>query len=114
MSDRPGSIQFSAKDLEECRDRIDEIDIRLLELLNERTKIVERIGAIKRALHAPIYEPKREVEVLENVLAHNRGPLAPDAVRRVFERIMDEMRTLQKMKMLEAQRQTSDATASGK
>ncbi len=106
--------QFSAKDLEECRERIDEIDVRLLQLLNERTKIVERIGAIKRALHAPIYEPKREDDVLANVLGHNRGPLEADAVRRVFERIMDEMRTLQKTKMLEAQRQTSDATASGK
>lgn len=106
--------EFSAKDLGECRDRIDEIDVRLLDLLNERTKIVERIGAIKRAIHAPIYEPKREDEVLENVLGHNRGPLTPDAVRRVFERIMDEMRTLQKMKMIEVQRQNTDATVSGK
>lgn len=106
--------QFSREDLEECRERIDELDIRLLELLNERTKIVERIGAIKRALNAPIYEPKREDDVLNNVLDHNRGPLSPDAIRRVFERIMDEMRTLQKMKMLEAQRQNSDSAASGK
>jgi chorismate mutase-like protein len=106
--------QFSREDLEECRARIDELDIRLLELLNERTKIVERIGAIKRALNAPIYEPKREDDVLNNVLDHNRGPLSPDAIRRVFERIMDEMRTLQKMKMLEAQRQNSDSAASGK
>jgi chorismate mutase len=105
------SNEFSAKDLVECRDRIDELDIRLLELLNERSKIVERIGAIKRALNAPIYEPKREDEVLANVLKHNRGPLEPDAIRRVFERIMDEMRTLQKTKMLEAQRQNRDATA---
>jgi chorismate mutase len=95
--------QFSMDDLEECRVRIDAIDVRLLDLLNERTRIVERIGAIKRSLTLPIYEPKREDTVIANVLEHNQGPLPPEAVRRVFERIMDEMRTLQKMKMLEAQ-----------
>ena len=90
-------------DLDECRELIDALDLRLLELLNERTKVVERIGEIKRSLTLPIYEPKREDQVLANVLQHNQGPLSPEAVRRVFERIMDEMRTLQKTKMIEAQ-----------
>jgi chorismate mutase len=49
----------------------------------------------------PIYEPKREDEVYENVTCHNGGPLAADAVRRVFERIIDEMRTVQKLRMQE-------------
>lgn len=93
--------QFRREDLDECRVRIDEIDIRLIHLLNERTRIVERIGAIKRSLALPIYEPKREDQVLANVLAHNTGPLQEDAIRRVFERIMDEMRNLQKTKMVE-------------
>lgn len=106
--------EFSEQDLLECRKVIDKIDIMLLELLNERTKIVERIGEIKRFIHAPIYEPKREDQVIANVMEHNHGPLPADAVRRVFERIMDEMRTLQKMKIIEAQRGNSDATASGK
>jgi chorismate mutase len=90
------------EDLAECRVLIDAIDIELLRLLNERTKIVERIGEIKRSLTLPIYEPKREDQVLNNLLTHNSGPLEPDAIRRVFERIMDEMRTLQKTKMVEA------------
>lgn len=106
--------EFSEQDLTDCRDLIDEIDIHLLDLLNERTKIVERIGAIKRALRSPVYEPKREDQVLKNVLEHNCGPLPADAVRRVFERIMDEMRTLQRIKIVEAQRENGDATASGK
>lgn len=91
----------SLQDLSRCRVRIDQIDVRLLELLNERTAIVEEIGRIKQTLQLQIYEPKREEQVFSNVTAHNRGPLPQDAVKRIFERIIDEMRTVQKMKMLE-------------
>lgn len=105
--------KFERGDLDECRVRIDALDVRLMELLNERTKIVERIGAIKRSLTLPIYEPKREDQVLSNVLEHNEGPLPSDAVRRIFERIMDEMRNLQKSKILEEQEARQDSTASG-
>ena len=105
------SGEFTAQDLDECREKIDEIDVRLMQLLNERSRIVERIGAAKRALAMPIYEPKREDNVLRNVLGHNAGPLPAEAVRRVFERIMDEMRTLQQTKMMEAQ--CSEAKAAG-
>jgi chorismate mutase-like protein len=87
--------------LSECRARIDEVDRQILALLNERTRIVEQIGRAKQSLNLPIYEPKREDEVFQNVAAHNGGPLPQDAVRRVFERIIDEMRTVQKRRMLE-------------
>jgi chorismate mutase-like protein len=89
------------KALAECRDRIDELDRRLLELLNERTRVVEEIGRIKQHLNLPIYEPKREDQVFENVTGHNVGPLTPDGVKRVFERIIDEMRNVQRLRMLE-------------
>lgn len=85
-------------DLADCRKRIDALDIRILDLLNERTKIVEEIGRIKERLGMPIYEPKREDDVFHNVIAHNRGPLPAEAVKRLFERIIDEMRTLQRMR----------------
>jgi chorismate mutase-like protein len=81
------------------RERIDRIDLQLLSLLNERTKEVEQIGSIKEQCSMPVYEPKREDEVFRNVMEHNSGPLPSDAVRRIFERIVDEMRTLQKMRM---------------
>lgn len=81
------------------RAQIDAIDLRLLELLNERTRVVEEIGRIKEALTMPIYEPKREDAVMNNVLSHNHGPLDDAAVRRIFERIVDEMRSLQKMRL---------------
>lgn len=85
--------------LAECRRTIDDIDIRILRLLNERTRVVEIIGGIKQEAALPVYEPKREDEVYRNILEHNDGPLPPDAVKRVFERVIDEMRTLQKMRM---------------
>jgi chorismate mutase len=87
--------------LEACRRRIDELDLRILELLNERTRVVEEIGRAKRVLDLPIYEPRREDEVYANVTSHNGGPLPADAVKRVFERIIDEMRTVQKLRMQE-------------
>jgi chorismate mutase-like protein len=90
--------------LAECRRRIDDVDLRLLKLLNERTSIVEEIGRIKQSLSLPIYEPKREDQVFENVVSHNSGPLAGDAVRRVFERIIDEMRSIQRERMLDGDR----------
>jgi chorismate mutase len=49
----------------------------------------------------PIYEPRREDEVYENITRHNGGPLPSDAVKRVFERIIDEMRNVQKLRMLD-------------
>lgn len=88
--------------LAECRRHIDAVDVQILTLLNERTRIVEKIGEVKQQLSMPVYEPKREDEVFHNVLTHNSGPLSADAVRRIFERVIDEMRTLQKAKMRSA------------
>ena len=85
--------------LAECRREIDKIDIGILQLLNKRTSVVERIGEIKRDQAMAVYEPKREDEVYRNISENNDGPLPNDAVRRIFERIIDEMRTLQKTRM---------------
>jgi chorismate mutase-like protein len=88
--------------LADHRKRIDELDLRLLELLNARTEVVEEIGKIKENLALPIYEPKREDEVFRNVTAHNGGPLPSDALKRIFERIIDEMRQLQRLRQARA------------
>ncbi|HTQ55715.1 MAG TPA: chorismate mutase [Bryobacteraceae bacterium] len=93
------TLEEALKALEEYRVAIDAVDLRLLELLNDRTRVVEDIGRVKRAARLPIYEPKREDQVFENVTSHNPGPLTPDAVKRIFERIIDEMRTIQRMRM---------------
>lgn len=91
---------MSMEQLAECRRKIDVLDMRLLELLNERTRVVEEIGRIKRHLSLPIYEPRREEEVFHNITTNNSGPLTAEAVKRVFERIIDEMRNIQKDEML--------------
>jgi chorismate mutase-like protein len=89
---------MSREKLDECRIRIDALDLEILDLLNQRTRIVEEIGRVKQELSLPIYEPRREDDVYRNVVQHNRGPLSEDALRRIFERIIDEMRSLQKMR----------------
>ena len=91
---------MSMDQLARCRKQIDELDRNLIALLNARSRIVEEIGRIKQNLSLPIYEPRREDEVFRNVTTHNSGPLSAEAVRRVFERIIDEMRNIQKEKML--------------
>ncbi len=85
--------------LDELRILIDDVDRRLVALLNERTRVVEEIGRVKRLSGLPVYEPKREEMVFANVTGSNGGPLTPEALRRVFERIIDEMRTIQRMRM---------------
>ena len=84
--------------LARCREEIDSIDLELLTLLNRRTRVVEEIGRMKESLTLPIYEPKREDDVFRNVISHNDGPLTPDAIQRIYERIIDEMRSLQRMR----------------
>ncbi|HVA62778.1 MAG TPA: chorismate mutase [Terriglobales bacterium] len=87
-------------DIEKLRQRIDSIDRQLVELLNQRSQCAREIGFLKRSLDLPIYEPNRETTVLANVADANRGPLSELALRRVFERIIDEMRTIQKDELL--------------
>jgi chorismate mutase len=85
--------------LEEYRVVIDQIDRRIVALLNERTEIVECIGRVKRESQMPVYEPRREDQVFANIAAANHGPISHDAVRRIFERIIDEMRGIQRARM---------------
>lgn len=79
------------------RTRIDEIDAQLVALLNARAACAVEIGEIKEQAHLPIYQPAREAEVLANVRAANRGPLNDEAIARLFERIIDEARRLERL-----------------
>ena len=88
------------RQLDLFRVQIDDVDRRIVELLNERTRVVEEIGRVKRDAKLPVYEPKREVQVFENVTGCNQGPLTPDALRGIFERIIDEMRKIQRIKIV--------------
>jgi chorismate mutase len=86
-----------ASELEIWRKRIDGIDDQLMRLLNSRSACAVEIGRIKRAQGLPIYAPEREVWILERVMRESPGPLEPLAVRRVFERIIDESRRLERI-----------------
>lgn len=85
--------------LDEFRVSIDDIDRRIVELINERTRVVEEIGRVKALAQLPVYEPKREEQVFANITSANQGPIPSDCVRRIFERIIDEMRTIQRRKI---------------
>lgn len=85
--------------LEDWRRRIDEIDRKLVELLNERSHCALEIGKLKQAANLPLYQPEREKQVLQNAEQSNPGPLTDAAIRRLFERIIDEARSAERAAM---------------
>ena len=78
------------------RRRIDDLDLRILDLLNERSRCALAIGSIKRKLGRTIYDPVREAAIVSHVTERNRGPLPDFVVRRLFERILDESRRMER------------------
>jgi len=95
--------------LSDWRRRIDEIDRRLVELLNERSRCALEIGKLKQAQNIPLYQPEREKEVLENAEHVNPGPLTDAAIRRLFERIIDEARSAERAAMRSGDARAEDA-----
>jgi chorismate mutase len=83
-------------DIADWRKKIDELDRRLVQLLSERARAAVEIGRLKRNTSLPIYEPDRERNVFANVQEMNRGPLPDRDLVRIYERIMDVMRNIQK------------------
>jgi chorismate mutase len=86
-------------DIADWRKKIDELDRRLVELINERAKCARQIGRLKRNTQMPIYEPDRERKIFENVHRLNQGPLPDRELTRIFERLIDVMRKLQEEEM---------------
>lgn len=83
-------------DIEDWRNKIDALDKKLVELLSERARAAVEIGRLKRNTALPIYEPDRERIVFANVQDANPGPLTGRDLVRIYERIMDVMRNVQK------------------
>ena len=83
--------------LDELRQTIDEIDAQLVELLSARAACALEIGRVKRDLGLPVYQPGRERDVHEHVQRINTGPLDNGAIRRLFERVIDEARRLERL-----------------
>ncbi len=84
------------KDLVRLRDAIDRVDEVLVRLLNQRARYAVEIGELKGHLGLPIYAPDREKRVLQHVEETSVGPLATAAMRRLFERIIDETRRVER------------------
>jgi chorismate mutase len=96
-------------DIEDWRKKIDEIDQRLVEILNERAAAARQIGLIKRDTQMAVYEPARERQIFENVRRANRGPLPDRDLVQLYERIIDVMRKLQRAEMSEQARVVTQA-----
>ena len=83
--------------LDELRDDIDRVDEVLVRLLNERARVACEIGKLKKAQGVEVYQPEREKQVLAHVRGiAAEGPLGADAIARLFERIIDEARRLER------------------
>jgi len=83
--------------LDELRRDIDRVDEVLVRLLNERARCVCEIGRLKKTMGVEVYQPDREKDVLKHVReVASEGPLGPDAIGRLFERIIDEARRLER------------------
>jgi chorismate mutase len=85
------------KELDVLRRRIDEIDEALVKLLSARAECALAIGREKKALGMELYQPSREKDVLEHVQRVNGGPLDDGAIKRLFERVIDEARRLERI-----------------
>jgi chorismate mutase len=95
--DEAAAAQRGEAQVEDLRRRIDQIDDQLMRLLNSRSACAVEIGRIKRHIGMAVYQPEREKWILERAERNNPGPLDSGAVRRVFERVIDESRRLERL-----------------
>lgn len=97
-------------DILDWRKKIDELDLKLVELLNQRANAAREIGLLKRNTQMAVYEPEREKEIFDNVRRHNTGPLPDRDLVQLYERIIDVMRKIQRY---EAQPDEQSRAAAG-
>ncbi len=81
--------------IEELRRRVDEVDLELIRILNERARIVQEIVAIKGDAGKPLFDPRREEEILRRVAEQNEGPIYDTSMREIFELILHRIRDLE-------------------
>ena len=86
------------KNLDDWRQQIDSLDRDLVTLLNARARIVLDLAPLKRERGVPVHEPDREEQVLNNIRSSNQGPLTNDALERVYDAVIREMRAMQRQR----------------
>lgn len=84
--------------IKQFRDEINRLDTELLRLFNERAALALKIGEIKKEQGIPVYDPEREKRIFEAMSSANPGPLENDAIIRLFERVIDESRRLERIR----------------
>jgi chorismate mutase len=94
MSEKDSDIQ---KIITGFRTEIDGLDNQLLNIFNRRASLALEIGRIKKILQLPVYDPSREKRIFERMKNDNPGPLDDGAVVRLFERVIDESRRLERI-----------------
>jgi len=84
-------------EIDEIRKRIDLLDDVLLRIFNERARLALEIGHAKKALSLPVFDPTREKRIFDRMKIDNPGPLDDEAIVRMFERVVDESRRLERI-----------------
>ena len=84
------------EDISEWRNRIDEVDKKILDLLNERARYVIEIGRLKSQNNLEVYDPEREKNITSHLCEINTGPLADEAVQKFFECLFTESKHIEK------------------
>ena len=82
--------------IDDIRQEIDRLDSELLGIFNKRAELALQIGELKKGLGLPVYDPAREKRIFQRMKAENRGPLDDQAIIRLFERVVDESRRLER------------------
>ena len=94
---------MNKKQINKIRDEINKIDQELLFLFNRRATIVVELAKIKRKLGKKLFDPEREKDIYVSMTEKNPGPLKSDAIVRLFERIIDESRRLERTEVYNRQ-----------
>jgi chorismate mutase len=81
--------------IEDLRGRVDEVDRELIRILNERARIVQEMVAIKAEAGKPLFDPRREEEILQKVAEQNEGPIYDTSMREIFELILHRIRDME-------------------
>jgi chorismate mutase len=84
--------------IDDIRQEIDRLDDELLQIFNQRAGLALKIGELKQTLDLPIYDPSREKRIFDKMKANNPGPLDDAAIVRLFERVVDESRSLERIR----------------
>ena len=81
--------------VQRLRDQLDEVDRDMVRALNERARLVQELAILKREVGVPLFDPKREEEILQRIAEENPGPIYDSTMREIFETIMHRIRDIE-------------------